>query len=84
MHRGAGPGGVEARCSSILKYGAGMIDLNELVPATTSLYLIFGLWINDSGEIVGQAVDPHTGSLRAFRVIFFTLFNAVAVCGNVI
>ena len=43
-----------------------MTDLNDLVPADSTLYLAFATWINDVGEIVGLGVDKKTEDLRAF------------------
>ena len=41
-------------------------DLNDLVPADSSLYLIYALGINDAGDIVGFAVEKSTGEIHAY------------------
>ena len=43
-----------------------MLDLNDLVAEGSGLHLIFASWINEAGDVVGQAVDPKTGDLHAF------------------
>lgn len=44
-----------------------MMDLNTLIPANSSLYLLGAYSINDAGEIVGQAcVLPDCTELHAF------------------
>lgn len=43
-----------------------MVDLNDLVPEDSSIYMLFGTWINDAGEIVGYGVDKTTEQLHAF------------------
>jgi probable HAF family extracellular repeat protein len=45
-----------------------MIDLNALVPSGSKLTLVEPHYINDSGEITGNAVLPN-GRLRAFLLI---------------
>ena len=40
-------------------------DLNSLIPATSSLYLLTGCSINARGEITGFAADA-TGDLHAY------------------
>jgi probable HAF family extracellular repeat protein len=47
-----------------LRDGA-MSDLNTLIPADSTLYLIFGCSINASGEIIGLAVDS-SGNLHGY------------------
>ena len=42
------------------------VDLNALVTAGTSLYLLTAFGINDSGQIVGFAFDPNSGQLHGF------------------
>jgi hypothetical protein len=46
-----------------------MTDLNTLIPATSTLFLISGASINDLGEIVGQAFDENSGDVPAFLAI---------------
>lgn len=43
-----------------------MVDLNELVAAGSGLHLLFASWINEAGDVAGQAVNPATGELHAF------------------
>ena len=56
----------EFNCRAFLWERSVMTDLNELIPADSPLHLVFASWINDAGEIVGQAVDKKSGELRAF------------------
>jgi hypothetical protein len=42
-----------------------MMDLNKLVPATSTLYLLTACSINARGEIIGFAVDA-AGDLRGY------------------
>ena len=35
------------------------IDLNTLIPSTAGLYLLFACSVNDSGQIIGLAVDSN-------------------------
>ena len=53
-------------CRAFVWQNGVMTDLNALVSASFSLYLYVANDINDLGEIVGQAVDPVTGSAPAF------------------
>lgn len=41
-------------------------DLNTLVPADTSLYLLTAFDINNAGQIVGFAFDPTSNQVHAF------------------
>jgi probable HAF family extracellular repeat protein len=43
-----------------------MSDLNTLIPADSTLYLLFGCSINASGEITGLAVDAG-GNLHGYQ-----------------
>jgi probable HAF family extracellular repeat protein len=43
-----------------------MSDLNDLIPANSPWYLVYGLGINDAGEIVGFAVEKSTGNMYAY------------------
>jgi len=56
-------------CSAFLWESGVMTDLNKLIPSDSSLSLIFGADINDSGEIVGMAFDLSTGHTPAFLAI---------------
>jgi probable HAF family extracellular repeat protein len=53
-------------CRAFLWQDKVLIDLNTLIPADGPLYLLFAFAINDSGEIVGQAMTK-SGELHAFR-----------------
>ena len=54
-------------CLAYVSQANVLIDLNDLIPANSPLYLAFAYGINDVGEIVGQAVDKNTGEMHAFR-----------------
>lgn len=41
-------------------------DLNALVPADTSLYMLVAFGINNAGQIVGFGVDLNTGEVHGF------------------
>jgi probable HAF family extracellular repeat protein len=41
-------------------------DLNTVVPADTSLYLLTAFDINDAGQVVGIGFDPASGEVHAF------------------
>ena len=56
----------DMNCRAFLWERNVMTDLNDLVPPDSPLELVFAGWINDLGEIVGQAVNKQTGELRAF------------------
>lgn len=43
-----------------------MSDLNDLIPASSPLYLVYALGINDAEEIVGFAVQKSTGDVHAY------------------
>lgn len=43
-----------------------MTDLNTLIPAGSSWFLVEAVSINSAGEIVGAAVNLTTGELHAF------------------
>jgi probable HAF family extracellular repeat protein len=53
-------------CRAFLWQDKVLIDLNTLIAADGPLYLLFAFGINDSGEIVGQAMTK-SGELHAFR-----------------
>jgi probable HAF family extracellular repeat protein len=47
-----------------------MVDLNTLLkPASTSLYLLWGDYINSRGEITGGAYNRSNGEVRAYLAI---------------
>ncbi len=43
-----------------------MTDLNAVVPANTTLYLLNAFGVNNAGQIVGIAFDPNTNQVHAF------------------
>jgi probable HAF family extracellular repeat protein len=45
--------------------GGVMTDLNQLIPATSALYLLTACSVNSRGEIIGFAVDPK-GNLQGY------------------
>lgn len=53
-------------CRAFLWERNTMTDLNDLIPADASMYLVFATWINDVGEIVGWGIDKKTERTRAF------------------
>jgi probable HAF family extracellular repeat protein len=53
-------------CRAFLWQDKTLIDLNTLIPPDGPLYLLFAFGINDSGEIVGQALTK-SGEVHAFR-----------------
>jgi hypothetical protein len=46
-----------------------MMDLNGLIQPDSSLYLLIAQGINDSGEIVGTAIDTSTGAVVAYLAV---------------
>jgi probable HAF family extracellular repeat protein len=58
----------ESNCRAFLwdSSATTMVDLNELTAEGSGLHLIFASWINEAGDVVGQAVDTKTGDLHAF------------------
>jgi probable HAF family extracellular repeat protein len=56
-------------CTAFLWQNGTMTDLNALLPADSSLYLVEGLDINDFGEIVGDAYQQSTGQHPAFLAV---------------
>lgn len=56
----------DGNCRAFLWQNNKMMDLNDLIPADSPLYLIYALGINDAGEIVGVAAQNSTGYVRAF------------------
>ena len=51
---------------AVLWHNGQAADLNTLVPASTSLYLLTAFGINDAGQIVGFAFDPNSGEVHGF------------------
>ena len=45
-----------------------MVDLNLLIPAGSSLFLEWGAYLNERGEIVGNGINAN-GDLHGFRLI---------------
>jgi probable HAF family extracellular repeat protein len=58
--------GPMGNCRAFIWQDKTLIDLNTLTPADGPLYLLFAYGINESGEIVGQAMTK-SGALHAFR-----------------
>ena len=58
--------GPMGNCRAFLWQGKTLLDLNTLIPADSPLYLLFAYGINESGEIVGQAMTK-SGAIHAFR-----------------
>jgi probable HAF family extracellular repeat protein len=56
----------DMNCRAVLWERDSITDLNELIPKDSPLELVFASWINDVGEIVGQAVNKETGQMHAF------------------
>ncbi len=57
---------IMGNCRAFLWQNKIMTDLNALTPANSPLYLLFAQSINDSGEIVGSALEKNTGETHAF------------------
>jgi probable HAF family extracellular repeat protein len=57
--------GPMGNCRAFLWKDNTFVDLNTLLPKDTPLYLLFAYSINDSGQIVGQAMTK-SGELHAF------------------
>jgi probable HAF family extracellular repeat protein len=53
-------------CRAFLWEKKSMMDLNDLIPPDSPLYLLYGLGINDAGEIVGFALQKSTGEVHAY------------------
>jgi probable HAF family extracellular repeat protein len=60
--------GPSNNCRAFVWQNGSMTDLNQLIPPHSRLYLIRGEDINDSGQIVGDAVDAK-GRQRAVTLI---------------
>jgi uncharacterized membrane protein len=54
--------------ATVWKHGV-PTDLNTLIPANSSLYLIFGCSINSRGEILGLATNPAGTVYHAYELI---------------
>lgn len=59
----------DGNCRAFLWQNGTMTDLNTLLSPNASLYLEFAFFINDSGEIVGQAYQQSTNELLPFVAI---------------
>jgi probable HAF family extracellular repeat protein len=73
--------GPTGNCRAFLWEYETLLDLNTLIPADGPLYLLFAWGINESGEIVGQAMTK-TGELHAFRATPCDRNHAHAECGK--
>src|SRR6202049_2849259 len=56
-------------CTVFLWQNGVKIDLNTVVPASSSLHMFDPAGINFGGEIVGLAIEKTTGQLRAFLAV---------------
>jgi probable HAF family extracellular repeat protein len=56
-------------CRAYLWQNGDMKDINSLIPADSTLHLVFGFGINESGEITGYAVEKSTGDVHAFLAV---------------
>ena len=54
--------------ATIWKHGV-PVDLNTLIPANSSLYLLFGCSINSRGQILGLATDLAGTVYHAYELI---------------
>jgi probable HAF family extracellular repeat protein len=54
---------------AFLRVGQDLIDLNELVPTDSPLYLFTACSINASGEIIGIGIDKSTGDVHAYLAV---------------
>jgi probable HAF family extracellular repeat protein len=50
---------------AFVRSGGVMMDLNQLIPATSALYLLTACSVNARGEIIGFAVD-HLGNIHGY------------------
>jgi probable HAF family extracellular repeat protein len=73
--------GPTGNCRAFLWQDKTLLDLNTLIPADGPLYLLFAWGINESGEIVGQAMTK-TGELHAFLATPCDRNHADAKCGK--
>jgi probable HAF family extracellular repeat protein len=53
-------------CRAFLRQNNAMMDLNALIPANSTLYLMSAFGLNDAGEIAGMALETSTGEVHAF------------------
>jgi len=53
-------------CRGYLWQNGVMMDINELLPDDSPLYVLLAMAINDRGQIAGLAVDTGTGEAHAF------------------
>jgi probable HAF family extracellular repeat protein len=56
-------------CLAYVSQGNVLTDLNDLIPADSTLYLASAYGINDAGEIAGQAMEKKTGEMHAFLAV---------------
>jgi probable HAF family extracellular repeat protein len=57
---------VNFNCRAFLWENGAMTDLNALTPPNSPLFLMAASGINDSGEVVGFAINPSTGFAPGF------------------
>ena len=54
---------------AFIRDGGVMMDLNALIPASSSLFLLDAYAINAQGEIVGDALEKGSGQIHAYLAI---------------
>jgi uncharacterized membrane protein len=54
---------------AFLRVGNKLMDLNDLVPANSPLYLATACSINILGEIIGIAIDKSTGDVHGYLAV---------------
>lgn len=62
----AGPDPLSGVPKAVVWHKGVMTDLNTVVPADTSLFLLTAFMINDAGQVVGFGVDLNTSEVHGF------------------
>jgi probable HAF family extracellular repeat protein len=62
----AGPDPLRGAPKAVIWHNGTITDLNTLVPADTSLFLLTAFTINDAGQVAGFGVDLNTFELHGF------------------
>lgn len=62
----AGPDPLSGLPKAVLWHKGVITDLNTVVPANTSLFLLTAFMINDVGQVVGFGVDLNTSEVHGF------------------
>ena len=65
----AGPDPLSGVPKAVVWHHGVITDLNTVVPADTSLFLLTAFMINDAGRVVGFGVDLNTFEVHAFLAI---------------